>query len=544
MTPNKNWILRYERKAGDSLFSALLKARDIKDPGSYFNSASLSDLHDPFLFPDMGKACSRLQRAIKARERVVVYGDYDVDGITGAAQLVHVLRYLGAEVSYRVPHRARDGYGLHKTYVEELIEKQVRVLITVDCGVSCKEEVELAENGGLNVILTDHHHVPENPPQPFAMLHPEFAPQYPNQKLAGSGVAFKLASALLIKTENSDMIPMLTDLASMGTVADCVPLTGENRSIVKLGLSQMARTNWPGLRALMISSGTNGNTLTAESIGFQLGPRINAAGRIGEPMKALQTLLAEEKDSLEKSEQLEKWNQERRDICQKAQKEAEASLDLSQPLIMASSPNWPSGIVGLIAGRLQEKHQKPAFIMEDRGELLVGSARSLPGFHCVDALSACAAHLENFGGHAQAAGFSLKKENLEKFVQAMQSHASELFKKTPLTPELKLDFALQEEDLTEESIEKLERFAPFGIGNPKPVFLLKEPILLSEKLLGKEEKHLKLTLKVGSTLLEGVAFNKAAEIEKIRSAKAFALSLEKRSWRGKTQIQAQLVDFK
>ncbi len=394
----KKWVLDYQRKTDESLWSALLNARKIEDPAAFFSSASVSDLHDPFLFKDMMKAVERLEKAVHGRERIIVYGDYDVDGTSGAALLVHTLRMLGAEVSYRIPHRRNEGYGLHAHYVEELAKQEVKVLITVDLGISCVKEAALAQERGIDLILTDHHTIPLDLPEAFATLHPKLEKAYPFKELSGSGVAFKLASALLQKTGNADWILSLTDLASLGTVADCVPLNGENRTLVKLGLDQMKRTKWEGLKALLKSSGAwEKQIFSTHTIGFQIGPRLNASGRMDNPLWSLQTLLATGQEAHEKSAKLEVFNKERQDLMRSIQEEVEAVLDLSQPVLIVSGKGWSSGLVGLIAGRIQEKYGKPTFVLEDQGDALTGSARSLPGFNAVEALQSVAHLLDKFG---------------------------------------------------------------------------------------------------------------------------------------------------
>ena len=538
----KTWQLTYERKPNESLWSALLKARKIGNPGEFFSSPVLEDLHDPFLFDDMQKAVERLQKAIHGHERIVVYGDYDVDGLSGAALLIHTLRMLGGEVSYRIPHRREDGYGLHQKYVEELAREKTNVLITVDLGISCATEIALAESLGIDVIITDHHTLPGKIPDAFATLHPLLAPSYPFEHLSGSGVAFKLASALLKSTKNEDFIPLLTDLASLGTVADCVPLVGENRAIVKLGLEQMKRSKWDGLRAILKNAGAWGREFSTHTIGFQIGPRLNASGRIESPYWSLQTLLAEGDSALEKSAKLEELNHRRQQMMETIMEEAEAALDHTQPLIIIAGP-WTSGVVGLVAGRLQEKYGKPAFILEDRGEELIGSARSLPGFHCVHALKSIKDLLLKFGGHEQAAGFHLKKEHYAEFQTRLQTHAAAFFKKTPLTPTLSIDLALNPEDLILESCEKIASFAPFGTGNETPLFLLEGTTLDEIRPVGRDSKHLKFSAHFAKKSIEGIAFNFGPHAEKLRSAKNLVVQLEKNEWNGQTGLQLKLIDF-
>ncbi|MFA4814699.1 MAG: single-stranded-DNA-specific exonuclease RecJ [Candidatus Gracilibacteria bacterium] len=538
----KKWVLRYKRKPDETLWAALLEARTIGDPDTFFSNASLDDLHDPFLFSDMEKAVDRLQRAINRRERIVVYGDYDVDGLSGTALLIHTLRMLGAEVSYRVPHRREDGYGLHKKYIEELAVQKVSVLITVDLGISCKDEVAIAQKSGIDVIITDHHTLPQTLPEAFATLHPKLASTYPFNELSGSGVAFKLACALLQRTKNEDWIPHLTDLASLGTVADCVPLVGENRAIVKLGLAQMKNTRWEGLKAILKIAGSWEKEFTPQTIGFQIGPRLNASGRLESPYWGLQALLANAETALEKCEKLEELNRRRQDMMGKIIEEAEVAINPEDAILIAAGP-WSSGIVGLVAGRLQEKYGKPVFILEDRGDSLVGSARSLPGFHCVEALQKVAPLLETFGGHEQAAGFHLKKENYEAFKATLLKHAQEVFEKTPLERKLNIDFTLKGEDLNLENCEKVADFAPFGVGNETPLFLLEEVEILSVHPVGKEEKHLKFEGKTDGKFFEGIGFQFGPFTENLHAAKQLVVHLEKNEWQDRTSLQLRLVDF-
>ncbi len=539
-TSGKTWQLKYERQAGESLWSALMNARAVEDPGAFFSSASLADLHDPFLFPDMHRAVDRLQKAIPARERIIVYGDYDVDGISGSALLIHVLRFLGAEVSYRIPNRLKEGYGLHASYVEELAKQNAAVLITVDLGISCAKEVALAQSLNIDVIITDHHTIPEKLPEAFAILHPTLAKTYPFPHLSGSGVAFKLACALLTATHNEDLIPQLTDLASLGTVADCVPLIGENRTLVKLGLQQLQTTKWDGLRAILQNAGNT--TFTTDTIGFQIGPRLNASGRMDNAYWGLQTLLATGPEAYEKSQKLEALNKDRQDLTKRIMEDAEAHLNLSEPLIIEAGVGWSSGIVGLIAGRLQEKYSKPTFVMEDRGDHLVGSARSLPGFHCVDALKTVAHLLEHFGGHEQAAGFHIKKENYEAFKAELQKNATAHFTKTPLVPSLSADLILAPDELTLEHSAKIDSFAPFGVGNPRPLFWLKDITVLETRPVGADGKHLKFKTRMGDQTIDGIAFNSAAWQADLEQATELLVHMSAKKWNDKISLEFQLVD--
>ncbi len=542
--PEKKWQLKHERQADESLWSALVHARQIEDPATFFCEANFEDLHDPFLLHGMDEAVARILEAISNKERIVIYGDYDVDGTSGSALLIHTLRWLGAEVSYRIPHRREDGYGLHEKYVCELLDAQVKVLITVDCGISCAKEIAMAESGGMNVIVTDHHHLPKELPKAFALLHPQLSPDYPFHELSGSGVAFKLASALLMAEGMEEKIPLLVDLASLGTVADCVPLRGENRVLVKLGLRQMQETRWDGLRAILEQAKAWGNPFSSDTIGFQIGPRINASGRMDHPYWGLQTLISEGTEARQKSQKLEELNQERQSLTKQIHEEVEGSLDLSQPILIACGKDWPSSIVGLIAGRIQEKYGKPTLVLEDKGERLVGSARSIPGLNIVNLIGKAAAHLESFGGHEQAAGFHLKKNEWQKVQELWLQEAVAHFEAHPLERIVNVDSQLYGTDCTVETLERIEGFAPHGIGNPAPLFLLEKAQVLEARRIGKDQSHLKALLSLDGFQIEAIAFGMGERLDEFSAATEFLVQLEKNEWQGETRIQLKMVDFR
>jgi single-stranded-DNA-specific exonuclease len=540
----KNWRIKHERKSAESLWSALSKARKIEDPGAFFCEATFEDLHDPFFFDGMDSAVERILEAIAQKERIVIYGDYDVDGTSGSALLIHTLRWLGAEVSYRIPHRREDGYGLHEKYVRELLNAQVKVLITVDCGISCAKEIAMAESGGMNVIVTDHHHLPKDLPKAFALLHPQLSPDYPFHELSGSGVAFKLASALLMAEGLEDRIPLLVDLASLGTVADCVPLRGENRVLVKLGLRQMQATRWDGLRAILEQAKAWGNPLSSDTIGFQIGPRINASGRMDHPYWGLQTLISEGAEARQKSQKLEELNQERQSLTKQIHEEVEGSLDLTQPILIACGKGWPSSIVGLIAGRIQEKYGKPTLVLEDKGERLVGSARSIPGLNIVELIGKAAAHLESFGGHEQAAGFHLSAEFWPVVQSIWLESARAHFEEHPLERVVEVDTQLRGEDFNLEVCESLSGFAPHGIGNPAPLFLMENAEVLESKRIGKDQSHLKAVLSLDGQSIEAIAFGMGERLDDFSAAKEFLVQLEQNEWQGEKRVQLRVVDFR
>ncbi len=539
----QEWKIRHQRSHDESLWTALLKARELEDPGSFFASASLDDLHDPFLFKDMQSAVDRIQSAIEQKQRIVVYGDYDVDGTSGAAILIQTLKWLGAQVSYRIPHRKNDGYGLHNKYIDQMKSSDVKLYITVDCGISCAEQVAYGNQFGIDAIITDHHAIPKKLPAAHALLHPHLESDYPWKDLAGSGVAFKLASALLIANDQSDKIQQLIDLASLGTVADCVPLLGENRTIVKLGLKQLEHTQWEGLEAIMHHAGVSDSApYESDVIGFQIGPRINASGRIDDPLWSLQTLIAEGASAFDKALQLEMLNHQRREQTKAALSEAEAQLNTENPLIILKGP-WSSGIVGLIAGRLTERYGKPAFIIEEREDKLVGSVRSVEGFHAVNALNEVADLLSNYGGHEQAAGFSMPLDSMEEFETRLQAYTKAYTEGRPFRRILNIDCQLTEADLSPSELKRIQQFAPFGVGNDKPLFLLDSVQVLSSKRVGSQQEHLKFSVQVGDTNLEGIAFRMGEHQAALESATQLVGALELNSWKGEARLQLVLSDF-
>lgn len=563
--------------------------------------------HDPFLFPDMEKAVDRLQRAIKAGERVVVFGDYDVDGISGTAILVHALRELGGEVSYRLPDR-QDGYGLRPVWVEKLKAIGISVLITVDCGISNATEIEALQNAGIDVIVTDHHALPMAPaenanaaaylfPKAFAILHPRLPNSpYPFHELSGSGMAYKLAMGLFDRLETRGLRPAdfahssrlrYADLASLGTVADCVPLIGENRWIVKTGLTQMRRTEWVGLAALLKTAGVDLPPLvssvpptdyrpqttdfTADLIGFRIGPRLNASGRLETPYFSLQLLLNEDGKSNELAEKLETMNNSRKTLMNRALEQAEADVArrglLDKKILIAWSAEWPAGIIGLLAGRLAEKYNRPTIIMEERGTELVGSCRSPEHFNIVEALQAHPHHFSSFGGHAAAAGFTLPTGNLARFLDDFEAYAHGQLPngdaRIPdhmLTPQLTIAAEVSLSDLTLDLARRLAALEPYGVGNERPCFLLRNVKPVDLQTVGREQSHVRFMVTANSashaplpplqTALPAIAFRFGDHFKTLQTAihqnqqsLDVVFELERDMWNGRERIQLKVVDM-
>lgn len=557
----KLWNLLSE-DTSEPLLKRLLKVRGIVSEEEI--EAFLHDtetLHDPFGLKDMEKAVSRIKDAVNTGEKIIIFGDYDVDGISGASVLVHTLERIGASVSYRLPHRVNHGYGLIEEFVEEFKKIGVSLVITVDCGISCKPQIDLAKEYGIDVIITDHHTLPEiMPDSAYAILHPlQKDCNYVFPYLSGSGMAFKLACALLkgylSEEEYAKEVDELCDLACLGTVADLVPLKGENRVIVKRGLRGIHLGRWPGIAAIkeVANIVTDAGAWDADVIGYGLGPRINAAGRISEPYFALQTLLGKK----EFAKKLEELNEQRKEMTYKALEELEAVIAGKKgmsKIIIENSKDWHTGIIGLLAGKMAEKHKKPVIIMEDRGDTLTGSSRSPEFFSMVDALSQVSDLLESFGGHTQAAGFTIKKENLAEFKKRMKKIAEDQLKVTQLKNTLDIDTVTNMAELDWSALDTIKSLAPFGVGNRKPSFLLKDVEVRNIYCIGADKQHLRFDAYqeedstdggIAERGLQVIGFNMGEHQKDLYDGRRINLvaHLDKNTWNGDTFLQLRLVDF-
>jgi single-stranded-DNA-specific exonuclease len=556
----KNWKIK-NANAEQNVMQKILENRGLytqPQVQEFLKTSYKKGLHNPFLIKNMHKAVDRIATAIEKQEKIMIFGDYDVDGISGTAIMVHTLKILGAKISYRLPHRMEDGYGLSEKFIHEFAALGVGLLITVDCGVSCASQIALAADKGIDVIVTDHHTIPEQfPDRAFAVIHPmQKGCDYPFKGLTGAGVSFKLASALLTdrlgKDEKEEFLYSLLDLASLGTVADLGPLIDENRIIVKYGLMVLQNTKWPGLNYLKEYSGIPVDSkMGITDIGFKLGPRINAAGRIDTPYYALQLLLYDQPNEKGKllAQHLDKLNQRRQQMVVEALLEAEehfAAKQKSDKIFIAWSPNWHVGILGLIASKIVEKYSRPAIVLQDFGEHLIASARSQENFNIVSALTEHKHLLENFGGHAQAAGFSIKKENLEEFESAMTAYAEKALQDHNHEKSLSIDCEITEGDINDKLMELLDQMEPYGIGNEQPVFLLKKVYPNFVRKVGKESQHLHFQVEGKIKRFPVIAF-KLGEHEGLLTDGQpidIAFNLTKNEWKGNTQLQLRAIDFK
>lgn len=547
----KKWVIKNKDKSKNTL-EKILQNRGL------LSVDSSKVFHDPFSFRDMEIAVQRIEKAIKNNERIIIFGDYDVDGITGTAILVHILRKLKANVSYRLPNRVDDGYGLAEKFIDDFIQKDVKLLITVDCGISCKKEIEKASLSGIDTIITDHHTIPESgvPKEAVAILHPkEKNSSYPFKGLTGAGVALKLAQALIqrfLKDDKENFLNSLIDLASLGTIADLGPIKGENWWIVKKGLENLGKTKWIGLKKIMEMASIKANDeINSDTIGYKIAPRINAAGRIGDPYIALSLLLAEEASERINSlgKKLEELNSKRQLLTIDAFREVENFLINKSALpyiFLAENEKWHVGILGLIAGKLAEKYARPSIIMQDFGDILVGSARSPEYFNIIEAISAHKDLLISFGGHEQAAGFNIKKENLRAFKEKISLYAKNKLKNIELKSVIEIDCSLDDSEVDIELLNQIDELKPFGIENSKPIFLLEgiEPYFIEQ--VGKEKNHLKFITKICGEDISVIAFRMGEFANALRKHKKIDIvfNLERNIWRNKEKLQLQALDFK
>ena len=556
----KRWIILNENQ-DKNVIQKLFENRGLADNSKiqdFLNISFKKGFHNPFLMKNMDRAVERIKRAVKKQQRIMIFGDYDVDGISGTAILVHTLKTLGAKVSYRLPHRVENGYGLSDSFVDEFKTVGVDLLITVDCGISGRDQIIRATDHGMDVIVTDHHKIPENFPQEaYAVLHPlQSGCEYPFKGLTGAGVAFKLASALLTESlgaeDRDTFLYALLDLASLGTVADLGPLVGENRVIVKYGLKALQGTRWYGLNYLKSFAGIDNNMkLDASVIGFRLGPRINAAGRIANPYYSLQLLLYDKPDEKGRilAEELEKINQKRQQMVAEALEEVETHLgesDHENKFFMAWSPNWHVGILGLLAGKFVERHSYPCIMLQDFGDYLVASGRSPEFFNMVEALTEHQHLLKNFGGHTQAAGFTIEKKNIDEFKSSMEHYVREKLKNQDFRQKLTIDCELHESEINDNLVQILSQLEPFGIANEQPKFLIRNVAATDVRKVGKEANHVFFQVQGDNKRMPVIGFKMGEYEPLLRDSKKIDLvcHLEENEWNGLKKLQLRAVDFK
>ncbi len=467
--------------------------------------------HDPFLLHDMDRAIERIKKAIENEESILVYGDYDADGVTSTAIMMTALKDLGAKPSFYIPDRFTEGYGPNEAAFKKAAEAGVDLIITVDNGISALHEAKVAADIGIDLIITDHHEQGPELPLAYAILHPKHPEgSYPFPNLAGVGVAFKLAHALY-----GTVPEHLLDFAAIGTIADLVPLQGENRLLVKKGLATLALSNKPGLLALSHCAGTKLSDVNEETVGFFLAPRLNAAGRIESAAPAVELLLTEDEAHAEQlAEKIDALNKERQTLVSTITKEAiqmveETTVNENDDVIVVGKEGWNPGVIGIVASRLTDRFYKPTIVcsLDKESGIAKGSGRSIDGFDLFTHLSSCQDILMNFGGHPMAAGLTLPTAHIGQLKLRLNQAAREQLTEEDKIPVSELDAAISIEKIDIETIQQIEKLAPFGVENPKPIFLIKDATVSDMRKIGSHRTHLKINLEQSGATLDSVGFN-------------------------------------
>jgi single-stranded-DNA-specific exonuclease len=559
----KRWIVREhdtERVASlarvlgvSHTVAALLISRGCEDEISAksFLHPSYDQLHDPYLMRGVAEAVDRLLRAIENAEPILVYGDYDVDGTTGTALLLRALNLLGARTGFHVPHRFTEGYGIQQAALEKAVAEGYKLAISVDCGIRAHEPLYWARDNGLDVIITDHH-LPdegEGVPPAFAVLNPnQRGCNYPDKNLAGVGVAFKLVEALFRRRGRESQIGAFLKVVAIGTVADVAKLTGENRTIVALGLKDLPKATNPGLRALMEVAGC-GEGMTAYDIGFRLGPRINAAGRMDAARAVVELFGTTDKNEATRlARHLDDRNHERKQVQQQivelAISELEGSGNDSAFVAVIAGEGWHRGVIGIAASKISERINRPCVVLSIDGDVAHGSGRSIEPYHLLNGLTSCADLFDKFGGHSHAAGITIKPDRIPELRRRLNEHAAGCLTADDLQPCVFIDAELPTEEISFELIRELQSLEPFGAGNQRPTFLARNLCILTEpRLIG--TRHLKMSVAgPKGRPLETIWWNGAEETNALKHGVEMAYRIETSNWSGETFLQLSVQDIR
>lgn len=540
------------------VISQVLINRGIKDvdAADRFLHPNLSHLHPPAMMKDMEKAVGRIIKAILGHEKIIVYGDYDVDGITAVTILITFLREVGADVSFYTPHRLKEGYGLNLEALNRIRSNGTRLMLTVDCGITDGEAIGFAQSNGMDVIVTDHHEVPDELPPAYAILNPkQKGCGFPFKSLAGVGVAFYLIIALRAKLRDMgfwrhNKVPNLKeylDIVALGTIADIVPLIGENRILVKFGLEQLTVSSRPGIIALKEVSGLRDTVITSGMVGFRLAPRINAAGRLNRADDGVRLLTTRDPtEAKEIAMVLDSENTKRQRIEERIVKEAKDIVESDERIlcgrsITLASHDWHTGVIGIAASRLVEEYYRPCVIISLQRGRGKGSARSIKGFHLYHGLRGCAHLLEGFGGHKYAAGLTIDEKNIPAFQNIFEEIAKNELSEEDLIPRILIDRSITLGDLTWEFLNELKALSPFGASNPEPTFCSSMLSVLDSRVVG--NGHLKLKVKEDDILCDAIGFNMGEKPPSPGRQIKAAFVPQINDWRGTRTIQLRLKDI-
>lgn len=519
---------------------------------------NLEDLEDPFLMPDMDKAVQRLNHALGHKEKILIYGDYDVDGTTAVALVYKYLRPFTSNLDYYIPDRYDEGYGISRKGIDYAYERGVSLIISLDCGIKAIDKIEYAKQKGIDFIICDHHMPDEVLPDAVAVLDAKREDSaYPYEHLSGCGVGFKFMQAFALDNgfPFSDLEKLL-ELTAVSIASDIVPITGENRILAYYGLRQINNNPSFGIKGIIDICGLAGKEITISDIVFKIGPRLNASGRMMNGKEAVDLLLA--KDSVtarKKSESINHYNEERRELDKKITDEANAVIEgfekqEDKKAIIVYNPEWHKGVIGIVASRLTEKYYRPAVVLTKSSELITGSARSVTGFDIYKAVENCRDLLENFGGHTYAAGLSLKEENLEAFKERFQQIAAEEIIPEQMVPQIDIDAFLDLKEISPKFMSDLKKMSPFGPENQKPIFCTHGvQDYGTSKLVGRDQEHIKLEIidsKSASSPIHGIAFGMSQYNAHIKQMKPFDIcyTIEENTYNGNTTLQLQIKDIR
>ena len=556
-TPDTSLVFRLTEEFKTSeIIGRVLANRDIEslESSRSFFDPKLSQLHDPFLMKDMDIAAGMVAEKVKSGGRIFIFGDYDVDGTTGSSALFLFLTSLECDAKVYIPDRMKEGYGLSREGIDVAKDWGADLLISCDCGINATDEVAYANDQNLEVIITDHHMPDENLPEANAILNPKQPNcSYPFKGLCGGAVVFKLIQAVSQLLElDDDLVHQYIDLITLGTAADIVPLTDENRIIVKHGLKSLSKTKRPGLRALLEVSGLGEKELTVGRLLFWAAPRINAAGRLGDANRAVQLMTTENlPESLKLARELDEENRQRQDLQQSMVDEAimkvNAEVDLEkEKAIVLWDDNWHEGVIGIVASKIKETYHRPAVIISLSNGTGKGSARSVKGFDLYENLTECRELLDGYGGHPMAAGLTLNRENLEDFRTRFSNLAYETLADDDLVNSLDIEGEMDLNLIDGRFMDFLEKLAPFGPGNMTPKFITRHVIPVGNPRLVGNGDHLKFRAKKGETSYDAIGFNMGNHYEKLITGKPIDIAyvVEKNEWQGRTSIQLNIRDIK
>lgn len=565
-TPNPEHVSFLSQKLNiSSILATLLVNRGLVelDQAKFFLLGSFNDLPSPFLMKDMNKAVNRVISAIQNKESIFIYSDYDVDGVTAASSLICFFRELGIEVNYHIPHRLKDGYGLHETALREIKQRGGKVVITADCGISNIKEALVAESLGLDLIITDHHIIPPALPEAHAVLNPlRKESDFPDLTISGVGVVFYFMMALRSSLRNSGFFekrkePNLKnylDFVALGTIADMVPLKGSNHVLVKEGLKILSQRKRPGIKALIQVSGLEKkDSIGTYEVGFQLAPRLNAGGRLAHAELSVKLLISTDFiEALEFAQKLNLENNQRRFLQEETLEQATQMIEKNKyhenKSIVLSSPHWHPGVIGIVASKLVEKYYRPTCLIAENEGKGKGSGRSIEALHLVDTLRNCQSSqthglFENFGGHKAAAGFSIRVENIELFRKQFEGIVSKSLNEEHFIQKIKVDLKLNMNEIHRKLWEELENLSPFGMGNPEPLFMTESHSFKINHSYIVGQKHLKFFLEAEEGEFQAIGFNMSNHFPEVSKIKSLCYSLGLNEWQGQTSLQLKIKNI-